>query len=256
MSIRPVDTTFAASLNLVKKETEQGGRSFQDALTAAAGNGSAVAGGIPAARKAELLRLSMMRSALSFDGTAAVSPFNGNRMETLIAAYATGSDNSVSVSTEQASFVSSSSNAALAPPEATVPAAVAGGSALSITAVINRASQRYGVEENLIKAVIKAESNFKATAVSSAGAQGLMQLMPATAAGLGVKDSFNPEQNVMAGTRFLKDLLNRYGGDLDKALAAYNWGPGNLDRGKGRLPLETREYLLKVKKYYTDYSLA
>ena len=101
-----------------------------------------------------------------------------------------------------------------------------------------------------------AESNFKATAVSSAGAQGMMQLMPATAAGLGVKDSFNPEQNIMGGTRFLKDLLNRYGGDLDKALAAYNWGPGNLDRSKGRLPRETREYLVKVKKYYDDFSQA
>jgi soluble lytic murein transglycosylase-like protein len=80
-----------------------------------------------------------------------------------------------------------------------------------------------------------------------------MQLMPATAAGLGVSEPFDPEQNIMGGTRFLKDLMNRYGGDLDKTLAAYNWGPGNLSRGKGRLPQETREYLVKVKRLYETY---
>jgi soluble lytic murein transglycosylase-like protein len=82
-----------------------------------------------------------------------------------------------------------------------------------------------------------------------------MQLMPSTARGLGVKDSFNPEQNVMAGTRFLKDMLNRYNGNLDSALAAYNWGPGNVDRkGTSSLPHETREYLAKVKTYYNQYT--
>jgi len=81
-----------------------------------------------------------------------------------------------------------------------------------------------------------------------------MQLMPATARGLGVSDPFDPEQNVMAGTRFLKDLLHRYGGNLDDALAAYNWGPGNVDRhGSASLPRETRQYLGTVKGYYAQY---
>lgn len=120
--------------------------------------------------------------------------------------------------------------------------------------IVNRASEKYGVDEALIKAVIKAESNFNPSAVSHAGAQGLMQLMPSTARGLGVQDSFNPEQNVMAGTRFLKDMINRYHGNVDSALAAYNWGPGNVDRkGTGSLPQETREYLAKVKSYYNQY---
>ena len=119
--------------------------------------------------------------------------------------------------------------------------------------LIDKAAQRYGIDRELIKAVIKAESNFNPRAVSHAGAQGLMQLMPATARGLGVTDSFDPEQNVMAGTRFLKSMLDRYNGNLDSALAAYNWGPGNVDRKPDRLPRETRDYLVKVKQYYSSY---
>jgi soluble lytic murein transglycosylase-like protein len=122
-----------------------------------------------------------------------------------------------------------------------------------IEQIVAKASQRYGVDADLIKAVIKAESNFNPRAVSHAGAQGLMQLMPATARGLGVGNPFDPEQNIMGGTRFLRDLLARYNGDLDSALAAYNWGPGNVDRRPDRLPRETRDYLVKVKQYYADY---
>ncbi len=120
--------------------------------------------------------------------------------------------------------------------------------------LIGKASRRYGVDAGLIRAVIKAESDFNPTAVSHAGARGLMQLMPATARSLGVTDSFDPEQNVMAGTRFLKDLLDRYNGNLDSALAAYNWGPGNVDRRLDRMPRETRDYLAKVKQLYHSYS--
>ena len=120
--------------------------------------------------------------------------------------------------------------------------------------LIAKASRKYGVEVGLIKAVIKAESNFNPQAVSHAGAQGLMQLMPATARSLGVSDSFDPEQNVMAGTRFLRDMLNRYGGDVESALAAYNWGPGNVDRHPDRLPRETRNYQARVKQLYSSYT--
>jgi soluble lytic murein transglycosylase-like protein len=120
--------------------------------------------------------------------------------------------------------------------------------------IISRASRKYGVDVGLIKAVIKAESNFNPQAVSPAGARGLMQLMPATARSLGVSDSFDPEQNVMGGTRFLKDMLKRYDGNVDAALAAYNWGPGNVDKRPDRLPRETRDYLVRVKQLYASYS--
>lgn len=123
----------------------------------------------------------------------------------------------------------------------------------NIDPIIMKASRQYGVDPALIRAVIKAESNFNPRAVSHAGAQGLMQLMPGTARGLGVSDSFNPEQNIMAGTRFLKGLLDRYNNDIDSALAAYNWGPGNVDRKPDRLPRETRDYIAKVKQYYTSF---
>lgn len=119
--------------------------------------------------------------------------------------------------------------------------------------IIAKASRKYGVDVGLIKAVIKAESDFNPQAVSHAGARGLMQLMPATARSLGVSDSFDPEQNVMAGTRFLKDLLKRYDGNVDAALAAYNWGPGNVDKRPDHLPRETRDYLARVKELIAAY---
>jgi soluble lytic murein transglycosylase-like protein len=120
----------------------------------------------------------------------------------------------------------------------------------SLPDIIERAAARYQVAPEVVRAVIRAESGFDPKAVSPAGAQGLMQLMPGTARDLGVTDPFDAEQNVMAGTRYLKQMLGRYGGDLDKALAAYNWGPGNLNRsGDGRLPTETRRYIARIKGY-------
>jgi hypothetical protein len=125
--------------------------------------------------------------------------------------------------------------------------------AACIEQLIDKAAQRYQVAPELIKAVIQAESSFNPKAVSPAGAQGLMQLMPATARELGVEDSFDPEQNIMGGTRYLRDLLRRYDGDLDSTLAAYNWGMGNLARSDGWLPEETRTYQTRVKQFLAQY---
>jgi len=116
--------------------------------------------------------------------------------------------------------------------------------------IIARASSTYGVDSDLIVSVIKAESGFDAGATSPKGAMGLMQLMPGTARDLGVTDAYDPEQNVMGGTRYLKGLLERYDGDVRKALAAYNWGAGNLERSTGYLPEETRNYIARIMEDY------
>jgi len=121
-----------------------------------------------------------------------------------------------------------------------------------INDIIEHASKIYEVDPELIRSVIRAESNFDANATSSKGAMGLMQLMPDTAKDLGVKNCYNPVENVMAGTRYLKSMLNRYDGNVDLTLAAYNWGMGNVERHPDRLPNETRTYIARVNGYLRE----
>ncbi|MDR1657193.1 MAG: lytic transglycosylase domain-containing protein [Deltaproteobacteria bacterium] len=123
-----------------------------------------------------------------------------------------------------------------------------------LESIIARVGEALSLDPALIKAVIKTESNFNSQAVSSAGAQGLMQLMPGTAKELGVKDPFNPLENIWGGARYLKRMLENFGGNLSKALAAYNWGPGNLKRFGGKsMPKETRRYIEVVTRNYDRF---
>ncbi len=210
-----------------------------------------------AAAAAEIMRLEMMKSAVSFSG-AGDEPATANVGSALKAFLTHFVDASQKTDTEVSKIslpeeADGISNSGQAVSQVDAPT-LTGGPATRFDAIIRSAANRYGVQEGLIKAVIKMESDFNPKAVSHAGARGLMQLMPSTAAGLGVRDAFDPEQNIMAGTRFLRDMLDKYRGDLDSALAAYNWGPGNVDRSRGAfLPRETREYLVKVKRYYTQF---
>jgi len=119
--------------------------------------------------------------------------------------------------------------------------------------IIGAAADRYRIPAALIRAVIKQESNFNAEAVSHKGAMGLMQLMPETADLLGVNDPFEPDENIFGGTQYLVDLIRRYDGNLNKALAAYNAGP---TRVQDSIPnfRETRNFVDSVLHYYESFS--
>lgn len=219
---------------------------------------------------AELLNLQMLQATISLSGEGNAQAVDSSQsayssVKALLASYAANLPESVKAAQGESSAsmpdavknisASQLQDLAGAPPAVTNTEQVKSyNSPAGIDRIIAAASQRYGVDAGLIKAVIKAESNFNPQAVSHAGAQGLMQLMPGTARALGVSDSFDPEQNVMGGTRFLRDMLKRYNGNIDSALAAYNWGPGNVDRRPDSLPRETRDYQARVKQLYAMYS--
>lgn len=119
--------------------------------------------------------------------------------------------------------------------------------------IFQKASDTYQVSKDLLKAMAKAESNFQPKTTSHAGAMGIMQLMPATAASLGVTDAYDPEQNIMGGAKYISQLLERYNGNLSYAVAAYNAGSGNVSKYGGIPPFkETQNYVARVLQYMQE----
>lgn len=122
--------------------------------------------------------------------------------------------------------------------------------AIDLDAIFQKAADTYDVPINLLKAVAKAESNFDPAAESRSGAMGVMQLMPGTAASLGVTNAFDPEQNIMGGANYLSQMLEQVNGNVEVALAAYNAGPGTVQKYHGIPPFpETQNYIAKVLNY-------
>ena len=130
-------------------------------------------------------------------------------------------------------------------------------SAADLAQVVNSASATYHLDPDLVNSVIRAESGFNSHARSAKGAQGLMQLMPSTADALGVNNAFDPQANVGGGSRYLRELLERYNFDLVKALAAYNAGPKRVEQYNGVPPFrETRAYVNRIVRDYNQKKLA
>jgi soluble lytic murein transglycosylase-like protein len=156
-----------------------------------------------------------------------------------------GDDSYVDVPTDQ--ITSFEHDTTPPPARATQPAPPKKAAAQDVKRIVSNAGDRHQIDADLIASVIQAESNFNPRAVSPKGAQGLMQLMPGTASQLGVTNAFEPETNVDAGTRYLRELLLRYNGDIAKALAAYNAGAHRVQQYNGVPPYrETRAYVARI----------
>lgn len=148
-------------------------------------------------------------------------------------------------------FTSSSSSANTTAANATSSGSVS--SPENLEEYFKEASETYGVDINLLKAIARQESNFNPSATSSAGAMGVMQLMPSTAKGLGVTNAYDAQENIMGGAKLMAQNLKKYNGDVSLALAAYNAGSGNVDKYGGIPPFkETQNYVKKVLGYYQN----
>ncbi|MDD6482145.1 MAG: lytic transglycosylase domain-containing protein [Lachnospiraceae bacterium] len=151
-----------------------------------------------------------------------------------------GSSSSSSVSQAATTASASSSSGGISCPD-------------ELESYFQEASAKYDVDINLLKAIAKAESGFDASATSSAGAMGIMQLMPATAKALGISDAYDAHDNIMGGAQVIAQNLKKYNGDISLALAAYNAGSGNVDKYGGIPPFtETQNYVKKVLEYYNN----
>ena len=191
--------------------------------------------------------------AMAVDALLAASNSGAVSLDTVqqILGFTPQTDAPVDTSPVTDTFTSSSSSANTTAANATSSGSVS--SPENLEEYFKEASETYGVDINLLKAIARQESNFNPSATSSAGAMGVMQLMPSTAKGLGVTNAYDAQQNIMGGAKLMAQNLKKYNGDVSLALAAYNVGGGNVDKYGGIPPFkETQNYVKKVLGYYQN----
>ena len=191
--------------------------------------------------------------AMAVDALLAASNSGAVSLDTVqqILGFTPQTDAPVDTSPVTDTFTSSSSSANTTAANATSSGSVS--SPENLEEYFKEASETYGVDINLLKAIARQESNFNPSATSSAGAMGVMQLMPSTAKGLGVTNAYDAQQNIMGGAKLMAQNLKKYNGDVSLALAAYNAGGGKVDKYGGIPPFkETQNYVKKVLGYYQN----
>lgn len=191
--------------------------------------------------------------AMAVDALLAASSSGAVSLDTVqqILGFTPQTDAPVDTSPVADTFTSSSSSANTTAANATSSGSVS--SPENLEEYFKEASETYGVDINLLKAIARQESNFNPSATSSAGAMGVMQLMPSTAKGLGVTNAYDAQENIMGGAKLMAQNLKKYNGDVSLALAAYNAGGGNVDKYGGIPPFkETQNYVKKVLGYYQN----
>lgn len=191
--------------------------------------------------------------AMAVDALLAASNSGAVSLDTVqqILGFTPQTDAPVDTSPVADTFTSSSSSANTTAANATSSGSVS--SPENLEEYFKEASETYGVDINLLKAIARQESNFNPSATSSAGAMGVMQLMPSTAKGLGVTNAYDAQENIMGGAKLMAQNLKKYNGDVSLALAAYNAGGGNVDKYDGIPPFkETQNYVKKVLGYYQN----
>ena len=191
--------------------------------------------------------------AMAVDALLAASNSGAVSLDTVqqILGFTPQTDAPVDTSPVADTFTSSSSSANTTAANATSSGSVS--SPENLEEYFKEASETYGVDINLLKAIARQESNFNPSATSSAGAMGVMQLMPSTAKGLGVTNAYDAQENIMGGAKLMAQNLKKYNGDVSLALAAYNAGSGNVDKYGGIPPFkETQNYVTTVLGYYQN----
>lgn len=191
--------------------------------------------------------------AMAVDALLAASNSGAVSLDTVqqILGFTPQTDAPVDTSPVADTFTSSSSSANTTAANATSSGSVSFPE--NLEEYFKEASETYGVDINLLKAIARQESNFNPSATSSAGAMGVMQLMPSTAKGLGVTNAYDAQENIMGGAKLMAQNLKKYNGDVSLALAAYNAGSGNVDKYGGIPPFkETQNYVKKVLGYYQN----